>query len=121
MTTMTVTLDMDAEHITALETEAAQHAQPLEVYLAGVLRRRVERPGWPERAEAAALADQVECLSGQLDRARDTAVRHEGEAEHLQELLDGTTATVMVQVTGLPADAAARAVRRLVTALDEAS
>lgn len=86
MTTMTVTLELDAKHIAALEVEAAQHDQALEVYLAGVLRRRVEHPGWPERAEAAELAARLEVTIAERDRARDTAILHEGEAQHMQEL-----------------------------------
>lgn len=114
MTTMTVTLELDAEHITALEAEATDHAQTLEVYLSGVLRRRVERPGWPERAEAAELAARLEQAHGELDRARDTAVRHEGEAHHLQEQLDNalTASTVHITVEGLSGVETANAVLR---------
>ena len=77
----TLTLTLSTATRTALQAEADHEGVSLERHINGILARRVAKPSWPDIAENAALADEVERLEAERDRARNSAVLHEA-AEH---------------------------------------
>ena len=83
----TLTLTLSTETRTALQAEADRENVSLERHINTILARRVARPSWPDLAESAALADEVERLEGERDRARDSAVLHEASEHHLRALV----------------------------------
>lgn len=81
----TLTLSLSTETRRKLQDEATAAETSIERHINQILARRFERPSWPDRAEAAALAAEVERLEDECERARTSAVLHEGEAHRLMQ------------------------------------
>lgn len=97
----TLTLTLSTETRTALQAEADREHVSLERHINSILARRVARPSWPDLAENAALADEVERLEGERDRARDSAVLHEASEHRLRMEIEASLASgALVASTG---------------------
>lgn len=83
----TLTLTLSTETRTALQAEADEQHLSLERYINEILARRVAHPQWPDRAESAVLAEQVEILTAERDRARDSAALHEASEQRLRDAI----------------------------------
>lgn len=94
---MKLGITIDAAARLALIAEADEKRMPLERHISELLEARHAHPEWPDRAEAQALAAEVDRLTvendrlvGERDRARASAVLHEAEAEQAKlALLSG--------------------------------
>ncbi|WP_228407248.1 hypothetical protein [Leucobacter muris] len=94
-------MTLSTETRTALQDEADREHVSLERHINSILARRVARPSWPDRAEAQALAEEIEQLQERLqaalddrdealadrDRARGSAALHEADAHRARSMV----------------------------------
>lgn len=88
----TLTLTLTTNTRVALQAEADSKNLSLERHINQILARRVEKPSWPDMAEAAHLADQLEQTTEERDRARTSATNHEAYATRLRDLIEDAIA-----------------------------
>ncbi|MEV8337000.1 hypothetical protein [Leucobacter sp. NPDC077196] len=81
--TLNLTLSLDETTIAAFRTEAADRDISENRLINEIINRRYSHPTWPDLAEAAALAAELERVTGERDRARDTAVLHSDASDAL--------------------------------------
>lgn len=88
MADKTLKLEVSLPESTALKLAEFAEGQRLSLaeYVAHVLRRSVTG-SWPDIAEAAEQQVQIDVLTAERDRARDSAVLHEADAHAVREQL----------------------------------
>lgn len=88
----TLTLSLSNEILAALQIEANAEHLSVERHINQILTRRVGRPHWSDVAETQALTAELERVTEERDRARDTAVLLENAgammAAHIEEALE---------------------------------
>lgn len=81
--TLNITLSLDETTIAAFRAEARDRNISEHRLANEIITHRYANPTWPDRAEAAALAAEVERMRGERDRARDSAVLHSNATDAL--------------------------------------